>query len=1378
MTERKKNMKKRFNGLYRMLAYLLTVCMMLGMVSFQGVMSAKAATVPYLLSQNRPVFASSYNGGNTPDLAVDGDTTTRWDSQWGVDPQWIYIDLGANASITSVMLQWENAHATAYHIDVSTNELNWTTVYTTTTGAGGIENLNITATGRYVRLYCTARSLPAYGYSLYEFQVNGTGGVNTPPVQLGPNIALNKTAVASSVQTDGGITLGSVDPKFAVDGDMTTRWASTEADNEWIYVDLGATHQIGRVILNWESAYGRAYDIQVSNDANTWTTVYRQLKGGGGVGNIPLYVSGRYVRMLGIARGTSYGYSLLEFQVYDYVAGDPQPTYTIPPIPVLGSVSVGSGSYETNNITSPQPDNPQYKTSNVNEPLPSNKWWTSLLINQLGNGLVTLPLKDKFTKNGLSILNPGTGYSTGGAINADGNPDLYLMANNINPSNMTTKISGYGDYSANVVVSDNTTNKMQVTLVKGSPYIFTQFSDPTSPFIYSPIITRFFDDNNNAILTTDGASVTTDHIGIEVTNQEGPNNTTFVRDYGVFAPVGTVFQRVGTKVKITLGGGNTYLSVATLPASNQLNFFYQHAYAFVTDTKALYNFNQTSSNVTTNFQVTTTQMRTDLKANTLMAMLPTQWKISSTPITTLTFPSIRGTMKVCDSNTFTTVNKFYGIIPNFAEPTGAGYSRDQLETYLATLDQNLSTNYMNADPYWQGKSLQPLACAVIICDQIGDTARRDKFLGILRNILEDWYTYTNGEPNYYFFYNSDWGTILPPNSGYGVSTGMDDHHYTYGYFVFASAVLATYDKTFLANYGGMVEQLIRDYANPSRTDTMYPYLRNFDTYEGHSWAGGYGDNDSGCNEEATDECLFSWVGEYLWGIVTSNNTYRDAGIYGFTTEEYSIEQYWFNYDGDNWASGYPHGVAGQVWGSGYLYGTYFSGDPDMIYGIQWLPTAEYTSYYGRNPAKAATLYQAFLKDNGGLETTWYDIIWPFESLGDPQGTLAKWDPTKIAADGQSNDTANSYWFICSMASAGERTMDIWSTNYSAYSVFKNGTQYTAQIWNPTNAAINVSFANAAGNLATVTVPANSTVNADPTTGKVQLSAPTDSLTGGTYTGAQGVTLGTIPGATIHYTTDGSTPTASSPTYTAPFNVTATTTVKAIAVEAGLTNSPIMSETYTITAGNKVATPTLSLAAGKYIGTQSITISCSTMGAAIHYTTDGSTPTASSPTYTGTLSVSSIITLNAIGTASGLANSAMVTAVYTVTPPNIALGKTATASSVNGANTASLAVDSDPTGTRWESVQGVDPQWIEVDLGANHTITGVQLSWETAAAKAYSIQVLTDNTNWTTVYSESNGVGGVENISFIAVSARYVRMYGTARTTQYGYSLWDFEVLGS
>ncbi|WP_425331861.1 cellulase family glycosylhydrolase [Paenibacillus sonchi] len=124
--------------------------------------------------------------------------------------------------------------------------------------------------------------------------------------------------------------------------------------------------------------------------------------------------------------------------------------------------------------------------------------------------------------------------------------------------------------------------------------------------------------------------------------------------------------------------------------------------------------------------------------------------------------------------------------------------------------------------------------------------------------------------------------------------------------------------------------------------------------------------------------------------------------------------------------------------------------------------------------------------------------------------------------------------------------------------------------------------------------------------------------------------------------------------------------------------------------------------------------------------------------------------------------------------NIAANKTATASSSeDSTKTPDKAIDGNAS-TRWSSNYS-DPQWISIDLGSVNNVNGVMLNWEVAFGKAYQIQVSTDNSKWTTVYSTTTGDGGIDNISFAATSARYVRMYGTHRATEYGYSLWDFEV---
>ncbi|MFC4585265.1 galactose-binding domain-containing protein [Sphaerisporangium corydalis] len=120
----------------------------------------------------------------------------------------------------------------------------------------------------------------------------------------------------------------------AVDGNATgTRWASVFSDPQWLQVDLGETASISQVVLTWEAAYGKAFKIQTSADASAWTDVYSTTTGTGGVQTIPVSGSGRYVRMYGTVRGTGYGYSLWEFQVYGTPGTGGPPTTTPTPDP-------------------------------------------------------------------------------------------------------------------------------------------------------------------------------------------------------------------------------------------------------------------------------------------------------------------------------------------------------------------------------------------------------------------------------------------------------------------------------------------------------------------------------------------------------------------------------------------------------------------------------------------------------------------------------------------------------------------------------------------------------------------------------------------------------------------------------------------------------------------------------------------------------------------------------------------------------------------------------------------------------------------------------------------------------------------------------------
>jgi hypothetical protein len=123
--------------------------------------------------------------------------------------------------------------------------------------------------------------------------------------------------------------------------------------------------------------------------------------------------------------------------------------------------------------------------------------------------------------------------------------------------------------------------------------------------------------------------------------------------------------------------------------------------------------------------------------------------------------------------------------------------------------------------------------------------------------------------------------------------------------------------------------------------------------------------------------------------------------------------------------------------------------------------------------------------------------------------------------------------------------------------------------------------------------------------------------------------------------------------------------------------------------------------------------------------------------------------------------------------DLALNQPASASSLESSSyPAADAFDENPT-TRWSSAWS-DPQWVQVDLGSVQNIAHVWLNWENASATAYSIQLSSDGNTWNTVYSTTNGPGSINDLAAVG-SGRYVRMYGTQRATQYGYSLWEFEV---
>jgi beta-glucanase (GH16 family) len=360
-----------------------------------------------LLSQNRPVTASTTESAAFPAAAaVDGDPGTRWSSEFR-DAQWLQIDLGGTAKVDQVTLAWETAYAKGFTLRISPDGNTWNDLHSTTTGQGGTQTLPVTGTGRYVRLDLTQRATQ-WGFSLWEFQVFGTRDPGTAETLL----SYGKQGAASTFQDDANC--GRCVPAKAFDRDPATRWATSSTngwvDPGWISVDLGAPATVTKVVLQWDPAYATAYRLEVSDDNANWRQLYATTTGRGFKETLTVSGTGRYVRMYGTARSNGYGYSLWEFQVYG-TGGNPTPAPPLPPNPSFPGRLVWADEFNAPAGTGPDASKWQAETGpGVNNEL--QYYTNNNNARHDGNGNLVLQARREVTPGSACPPDPISGSTT------------------------------------------------------------------------------------------------------------------------------------------------------------------------------------------------------------------------------------------------------------------------------------------------------------------------------------------------------------------------------------------------------------------------------------------------------------------------------------------------------------------------------------------------------------------------------------------------------------------------------------------------------------------------------------------------------------------------------------------------------------------------------------------------------------------------------------------------------------------------------------------------------------------------------------------------------------------------------------------------------
>jgi len=259
------------------------------------------------------VFASSEKDQNYADNAFDGDFTTRWESEHGVDPSWIAIKLKKKRKIEAIKIRWELAAARVYQIEISDNGKKWKKVARIEDGQNGelrLIKFKKPVVTRYLRIFGEVRTLEC-GYSIWEVELN--------PIILDEKDKVKIiNAESSSVQTRDVPPDMDFSATMAIDGNNNTRWSSEWEDPQWIIVELDKKRKIRAVKINWETASAKVYTIQVSNDKENWKEVARIENGQSNEDRIISFkpVKAKYVRIYGEERNGNWGYSIWEIVVY------------------------------------------------------------------------------------------------------------------------------------------------------------------------------------------------------------------------------------------------------------------------------------------------------------------------------------------------------------------------------------------------------------------------------------------------------------------------------------------------------------------------------------------------------------------------------------------------------------------------------------------------------------------------------------------------------------------------------------------------------------------------------------------------------------------------------------------------------------------------------------------------------------------------------------------------------------------------------------------------------------------------------------------------------------------------------------------------------
>ncbi len=720
-------------------------------------------------------------------------------------------------------------------------------------------------------------------------------------------------------------------------------------------------------------------------------------------------------------------------------------------------------------------------------PIPTNDWWTDLINNRFSGSMWSYPAMIRTSADGVGIYYPSYWADAGKEIKS--RSSLTVGAVRFQADAAIATDWHDWDVVFRMPRTGGRDGEIRVTMVHGQPFTWFEYTDAT-PRVSFSATPRVF-------------GSTKGRIGVAIGDDL----------YGIYYPASSNAE--WTDGQLRLSDDTPWVVVALLTAEADLDNFAPYATSVPRDTHVEWVFVESTSTVSTTWSVDAVNLADpEGDAPVMQGFLPHAYKYAinadakNLATAVLQYNTPRGEMKMATSTTgrFAFDYQFSGMLPYYAAPSADSprYSSAIMDELMHTYAEGGS---FGGDTYWGGKGLVQMAMNMTFAKTTGNEAEYKTSLSRLRSALVDWLTYRPGENTTFFSYYPRWGAMLGFDVSYD-SDAFNDHHFHYGYFTLATALLCLEDKDFANEYGELLTMIAKDYANWDRTDRRFPFLRTLDPWCGHSWAGGLGDagNDNGNGQESTSEAMQGWGGVYLLGVALGNDEMRDAGIFGWTTEARATREYWFDVDAPRpanaggrqpWAgkgdrhgnydyTQYLYAYNSNITGKGIGWWTWFGGDPLFMHGIQWMPASPALDYLSWDPDFVAWAYDDLMRGaNSTFSHDWFEttINTDDESPIDPLAnndwgnvvlTYLQRAKPELAAEifdrawaenrhiAKSVSTSHiSYFLIHSHLTHGEQDFSVHADIPTAQAYIRDG-QRRYMVYNPGTADRRVTFSTASG----------------------------------------------------------------------------------------------------------------------------------------------------------------------------------------------------------------------------------------------------------------------------------------------------------------------------